>query len=139
MSHTDTHHIHPTYPLMDHQGDELQAASGRPLAEVDLATKGLAAEDLQISADTLRAQAEIARQAGYPQLAANLIRAAELTVVPNQELLRMYETLRPGRATYAELEALAHTLLDTYQAPENARLVREAAAVYRQRGMLRRT
>jgi propanediol dehydratase small subunit len=127
------------YPLMDHHAGELQAASGRRISEIGLDTAaGLEAADLQISAETLRAQAEIARQAGYTQLAANLVRAAELTAVPNAELLRMYEMLRPGRATFDELASLANVLVETYNAPENARLVREAAAAYRQRGILRR-
>src|SRR5262245_28786764 len=91
------------YPMAEQAADQLQAISGRPLGTIT----GEAAEagepaiaDLQISAETLRAQAMIARGAGYPQLAANLARAAELTAVPNAEVLRMYETLRPGRASY---------------------------------------
>jgi propanediol dehydratase small subunit len=94
--------------------------------------------DLQISADTLRTQAEVARQAGYPQQAANLIRAAELTAVPNAEVLRMYNTLRPGRATHAELVALADSLETQYHAPECACMVREAAAVYQTRNLLQK-
>jgi propanediol dehydratase small subunit len=130
-----------TYPLMEHGAEALRAASGRPLAEITLeaARAGtLEAADLQIKADTLRAQAEIARQAGYVQLAANLTRAAELTAVPNEELLGMYEVLRPGRSTFEELVDLAERLESEYQAPENARFVREAATVYRTRGLLRR-
>lgn len=131
----------PTYPLMEHAAGALRAANGRPLAEITLeaAQKGeLSAEDLRISAETLRAQAEIARQAGYTQLAANLTRAAELTAVPNEALLKMYELLRPRRCTFEELLELAGTLEATYRAPENARLVRQAAAVYQARGLLRK-
>ena len=97
----------------------------------------MAIDDLQVSAETLRAQAAIARQAGYPQLAANLRRAAELTAVPNAEILRMYALLRPGRASYDELAALAGRLEADYQALERAALVREAAQTYRERGLLR--
>lgn len=131
----------PDYPLMTHP-ESLTTANGKPLAEITLdgaAAGHLSAADLQISAATLSAQAEIARQSGYEQLAANLTRAAELTAVPNADLLRMYETLRPGRATLTELLALADTLEKEYHAPENARLVREAASVYEVRGLLRRT
>ena len=95
-------------------------------------------DDLQISAETLRAQAAIARAAGYAQLAANLTRAAELTAVPNAEVLRMYELLRPGRASYAQLAELADQLEGRYAAPANAALVREAAETYRARGLLPR-
>ncbi len=130
-----------TYPLRQTAADSLRAASGRPLTDItaEAARAGeLSMADLQISAATLRAQAEVARGAGYPQLAANLLRAAELTVIPNAEVLQMYNTLRPGRATLPELLALADGLETRYHAPECARLVREAAEVYAARGLLKR-
>lgn len=130
----------PRYPLAEHAADELRARSGRPLDSITLdaaATDELTIADVQISAATLHAQAMIAQQAGYDQLAANLTRAAELTAVPNAEVLRMYELLRPGRATYAELIEVASTLGESYGARENAALIREAAAVYQARGLLR--
>jgi propanediol dehydratase small subunit len=129
------------YPLIDHAADQLHAASGRSLGAVTLeaaAAGQLAIGDLQISAKTLRAQAAIARAAGYAQLAANLERAAELAGVPNADILRMYELLRPGRASHDELHALAAELAGTYDAPTCAAMVREAAEVYRLRGLLRR-
>ncbi len=126
------------YPLID-QVNELHAVSGRPLSEVTLdALEELSIADVQISPATLRAQAEIARQAGFRQLATNLARAAELAAVPNAELLRMYELLRPQRASHAELLALADELERGYAAVENAEMVREAAEVYRARGLLKR-
>ncbi len=132
--------VEPRYPLFDNVLDQLRTASGRPLAEItaEAAARGeLSMADLQISAETLRAQAQVARQGGYPQLAENLTRAAELTAVPNAEVLRMYNLMRPGRATALELEALAASLEGEYRAPECARLVREAAEVYQARGLLR--
>jgi propanediol dehydratase small subunit len=107
------------YPLIEHAADEL--AAGKP----------------QISAETLRAQADIARQAGYTKLAENLARAAELTSVPNDDVLQMYDLLRPGRASHADMIALAEQLEQMYLAPLCAALVREAAAIYQQRGLLR--
>ncbi|MCE2472900.1 MAG: propanediol dehydratase small subunit PduE, partial [Anaerolineae bacterium] len=95
-------------------------------------------DDLRTHADTLRRQAEIAREGGFPQLAANLLRAAELTCVPNEEMLKIYESLRPERASYAELTRLADYLETSYGARENAAFIREAAEVYRERGLLRR-
>lgn len=131
---------HPHYPLADHP-DALTAASGRPLQEIDLdaAIAGrLSPADLQISGATLRAQAGVARGSGYDPLAENLERAAELTAVPNEELLKMYGMLRPERSTFAELTALAERLEREYNAPVNGAFVREAAAVYRERKLLRR-
>ncbi len=129
------------YPLRENAAESLRAQSGRRLSEITaeaLAAGELGGDDLRTHADTLRQQAEIARAGGFPQLAANLLRAAELTDVPNDELLRIYETLRPERASDIELERLADYLESTYGARENAAFIREAADVYRARGLLRR-
>lgn len=129
------------YPLRECQAETLRAHSGRRLNEITaeaLAAGELGGDDLRSHADTLRRQAEIARAGGYPQLAANLLRAAELTVVPNEEMLKIYESLRPERASYDELTRLADYLDTTYGARENAAFIREAAEVYRERGLLRR-
>lgn len=129
------------YPLAEHAAEDLRAKSGKSLGELtlDAAEAGqLEIGDLQISAETLRAQAAIARQAGHQQLAANLGRAAELTAVPNTEILHMYEQLRPGRSSFEELIELAARLEHAYHAVESAALVREAAETYRSRGLLRR-
>jgi propanediol dehydratase small subunit len=126
------------YPLMERASDELKAASGRPAGEISLerlAAGELTDDDLRITPEALRAQAEIAQGAGFAQLADNLRRAAELTAVPNAELLGMYETLRPGRATYEQMIALADRLAQDFQALQTAAFVREAAEVYRERGL----
>ena len=130
------------YPLSQSIPDQLHAASGRAYTDVTLdavADGALSADDLAVNADTLYAQATIAEEAGFPQLAANLRRAAELTRVPNEELLRMYELLRPGRGSYDELIILADTLVASYNAPVTAQFVQEAAEAYRQRELLKRT
>ncbi len=127
------------YPLAEHDPD-LRAASGRRFADItyEAAISGeLTDADLRIHAETLRKQAEIAESAGNPQMAANMRRAAELTAVPDEELLKMYDLLRPERATYAQLIALAERLEGVYAAAETGRFVREAAQVYRERGLLR--
>jgi propanediol dehydratase small subunit len=131
----------PPYPLLEQAADRLHAASGRAIDAITLeaAVAGdLSPADLQVNAETLRAQAEVARSAGFPQLAENLERAAELTAVPNEELLQMYALLRPGRATSAELQQLAERLATIYAAPRTAAWVCEAATVYRQRNLLKR-
>lgn len=129
------------YPLREKAAAALLTHSGRPLSEISgeaLAAGALSGADLRTHADTLRQQADIARDGGYPQLAANLLRAAELTDVPNEELLRVYEMLRPERATYDELMRLADYLERNYGAKANAAFIREAAGVYRERDLLRR-
>ena len=129
------------YPLRQRAADQLKSHSGRQLRDITadaIASSQLAAEDLRTHADTLRQQAKIAREGGFPQLAANLERAAELTHVPNDELLRVYDMLRPERATYDELQRLADYLESNYAAEQNAAFIRQAAQVYRERNLLRR-
>lgn len=92
--------------------------------------------DFRISAETLRHQADLAEANGYPELAQNLRRAAELTGLTNEEVLAIYSTLRPGRTTYRQLQALADQLEHTHNAPLTAALVREAAEVYLHRGLI---
>ena len=126
------------YPLMENAGD-LRAASGRAAAAIGLETLAeLLPNDLQIGAETLRAQAAVAQGAGFTQLGENLTRAAELTAVPNEELLHMYEIMRPGRSTYEQLQEMATRLESHYHATTTAAMVREAAEVYRQRNLLKR-
>lgn len=128
------------YPLMQHAADDLKALSGRPLSEItlDALSEGtLSSDDMRIEAETLRLQAQVADEAGYTQLAANLRRAAELTAVPNKEVLQIYDLLRPGRATYLQLIQLADHLEQTYQAIETGKFVREAAETYQQRHLLK--
>ncbi len=93
--------------------------------------------DLAIRRATLERQAALADDKGYPQLARNFRRAAELTSIPNQVLLETYEKLRPYRATYYQLLAAAQEIAARYDAPENGAYIREAAEVYRAKGLLK--
>lgn len=126
------------YPLGEHEREHIISRTGRSLEELTLENVRagkIGPEDFSIHPDTLRAQAEIAEEAGFRQLAANLRRAAELANIPNEKVLAIYEGLRPYRLTYAQLLALAEELERDYQAVENARFIREAAEAYRERGL----
>jgi propanediol dehydratase small subunit len=96
----------------------------------------LAVEDFRIGGETLQRQANAAERAGYVQVARTLRRAAELTGLPNDRVLEIYDALRPGRATYSHLLTLADHLETECSAPLTAALVREAAEVYRGRGLV---
>jgi propanediol dehydratase small subunit len=118
--------------------ETIRSQSGKSLDELSLEallSGELKTEDFRISGDTLRHQADAAERAGYRQFADNLRRAAELTAISNEEVLAIYTALRPGRASHAELVALAERLENEHQAPLTAQLVREAAEVYRKRGL----
>ena len=97
----------------------------------------ITAEDLTIRRDTLLAQARTADAEGYPQLARNFRRAAELTSLPNDILLGAYEKLRPYRASYAELLSLSQEIAARYDAPETGEYIRQAAEAYRDKGLLK--
>ena len=116
-----------------------RAFSGRDAAELTvdrLAQDELAGDDVRIHPETLEHQALVAEQHGNPQLAANLRRAAELALLSEEDVMSLYEALRPHRSTGDELAALA-ARLDGVPAPRCAALVREAAEVYARRGLLR--
>jgi propanediol dehydratase small subunit len=128
----------PAYPLGEHARERIKTNTGKPLTELTLEAVragGLEPRDVSIHPDTLRAQAQIAEEAGFAQLGANLRRAAELANVPQDKVLAVYEALRPYRVRAEQLLALADELERDYYAVENARLIREAAAVYRERGL----
>jgi len=120
--------------------ETLRTATGRSLAELDMQailSGKLTPDDFRISGETLRRQAQAAEAAGYDQLAENFHRAAELTRISNEQVLHIYTMLRPGRATYKELNDLAESL-ERSDAPRNAALIREAAQVYLDRGLITR-
>jgi propanediol dehydratase small subunit len=128
------------YPLGSRRPDLVRTPTGRALDEVTLAAAregALTVADMRATAETLGLQAQVARAAGRTQLAEGLERAAELTEVPDDELLAIYTALRPGRSTAEQLEGWA-ARLDELGATRNAAFVREAAGVYADRSLLTR-
>ena len=130
-----------SYPLGKNEADTITSRTGKHLSELTLdeVLKGhVTAEDIKISPETLRRQGEVAMEADNPQMAANFERAAELTAVPDEIILKMYDKLRPNRSTKAELMQMAETLLVEYKAPHCAKLVLEACEIYEKRGILKK-
>ena len=97
--------------------------------------RGRPAATCAVAPETLLLQADFAERGGNPQLAENLRRGAELVAFSDDELLRFYEMLRPGRSSAAELDSLAGTLAER-GAERCAALVREARAAYVRRGLI---
>lgn len=130
------------YPVAEKQAARLRTRTGKSLdaLTLDAAREGrLDAEDLAITPEALRLQAEVAETAGRPQLGANLRRGAELADVPQGTIFETYELLRPGRARdKAELLALAERYRREFDAPATAALIEEAAAVYERRDLYRK-
>ncbi len=118
-------------------GTDVRALSGRAVDSltVEAVRAGeVGVADLRIHPDALEHQAVVAAEHGNPQLAENLRRAAELTRLPDEEVLAVYEALRPGRSTPADLTTLAASLAGR-GLPRCAALVTEAADVYARRGL----
>jgi propanediol dehydratase small subunit len=128
------------YPLAQKRPDLVLSASGMRPEDVTLekvVAGQITFDDIKIRPETLEYQAQIAESVGRPRLAANMRRAAEMTQIPDERLLEMYNALRPYRSTKQELLDMAGELESKYQARICAALVREAAEVYEKRGRLR--
>ncbi len=128
------------YPLSAKRPDLVQSASGKKLDELTL-DKVLAGEvgfeDFKTRPETLEYQAQIAASAGRPHISTNLRRAAEMTRIPDERVLEIYNALRPYRSTKDELLAIATELESQYQASACAAHVKEAVATYEKRGRLK--
>ncbi|RBI60403.1 glycerol dehydrogenase [halophilic archaeon] len=125
------------YPLADNP-DEVETPDGTKLSEITLekVVEGeIDGEELAISPETLEKQAQIAEESGRPQVAQNFRRAAELTAVPDDRILEIYNALRPSGADKEKLHDIAEELETEYDAELNAAHVREAAEVYEERDL----
>ncbi|SDE69516.1 diol dehydratase small subunit [Sporomusa acidovorans] len=128
------------YPLASKRPELLKTPSGKTLADITLdkiMNGEVKSEDVRITPDTLKMQAEIADGVGRYQFANNLRRAAELVAIPDDRVLEIYNAMRPYRSTKPELFAIADELESKYNAKINAAFVREAAEVYERRNRLR--
>ena len=128
------------YPLATKRPDLVKTPRGKNLASITLnnvLTGEITSDDLRITGETLLMQAEIAEGVNRPQFANNLRRAAELTRIPDERILEIYNALRPYRSTENELLDIAGELENKYNAKINAAFIKEAAEVYKRRNRLR--
>jgi propanediol dehydratase small subunit len=129
------------YPLAENRPELIKGRGGKQLDDITLdrvIAGRVTLDDLRITPEALKMQAEIARAANRVTLADNFERAAELVGVPQDFVMQVYELLRPGRAkSKAPLIEAARTLRETYQAERMAAFVEEAAEVYDRRGLFR--
>ncbi|EEO4285931.1 propanediol dehydratase small subunit PduE [Salmonella enterica subsp. enterica serovar Kentucky] len=128
------------YPLANKHPEWVKNATNKTLDDFTLEnvlSNKVTAQDMRITPETLRLQASIAKDAGRDRLAMNFERAAELTAVPDDRILEIYNALRPYRSTKEELLAIADDLENRYQAKICAAFVREAAGLYVERKKLK--
>ena len=129
-----------SYPLGSKRPDLVRTPTNKTLDDITLENVmngNITIDDLKITAKTLELQAQVAEDAGRSSIARNFRRAAELTTIPDDRILQIYNSLRPFRSTKAELLQIADELENKYGALINAALVREAAEVYEKRKKLR--
>jgi len=126
------------YPLADNP-ENVETPEGTKLSEITLekVVEGdIDGDELVIAPETLEKQAQVAEDAGRPQVARNFRRAAELTQVPDDRILEIYNALRPSGTDKETLLEIADELEAKYDAEMNAAHVREAAEVYEQRDLI---
>lgn len=143
-THTDSENEEPMgvsdYPLYTQHPELVKSPSGKSLEEITLdnvMNGNINSQDLRITPDTLRRQGEIAEASGRAALKQNFARAAELTAIPDERLLEIYESLRPYRSTKEELVEIAEELETKYNAHINGKFIREAAQYYEVRKKLK--
>lgn len=128
------------YPLGEYEKDQITSKTGKKLTDITLEEvmkDHVSSDDIKISKEMLKAQGQVAKEAGNDPMEKNFERAAELVDVPDDVILKMYDKLRPNRSTKLELVMMAQELLEKYNARNCAKLVMEAAEVYEKRGILR--
>ena len=130
------------YPTAETQPDKVTGNRGKPLSSLtlDAVVRGeVEMEDLRITPTALLQQAQIAKSVGRTALADNLERAAEMTCIPQDEVMAIYELLRPGRADAKEsLLIAAKRVRENHDAPRLADFLEEAAEFYHKRGLFRK-
>ena len=127
------------YPLAEHEKEKITSRTGKKFTDITLdevLKDHVGPDDIKISKEILKAQGQVALEAGNAPMEKNFERAAELVDVPDDVILKMYDKLRPNSSTKLELVLMAKEILEKYNAKNCARLVMEAAEVYEKRGIL---
>ena len=127
------------YPLSKSNVD-IRSKSGKSIDQItidEVINGRVTGEDIKISKETLKLQGKIARQEGRTQLGENFERASELVDIPDEELLIIYNMLRPNRSTREELLNKAREIREKYNAIACSNLIIDAVNVYSKRGILK--
>lgn len=127
------------YPLSK-SNINIRSRSGKSIKEItidEVINGKVTGEDIKISKETLRLQGEFAKSEGRIQLGENFERASELVDIPDEELLIIYNMLRPNRSTEEELLLKAIEVKEKYNAISCSNLIIDAVNVYKKRGILK--
>lgn len=127
------------YPLSNSK-ENIKSKSGKALNDINIEevmSGNVTGEDIKISKETLKLQGKIAKENGREALGDNLDRASELVDIPDDELLNIYNMLRPYRSTEKELLDKAKEIKEKYGAINCSMLIEDSVKVYKTRGILR--
>ncbi|WP_311734726.1 diol dehydratase small subunit [Clostridium chauvoei] len=127
------------YPLSENDFN-IKSKSGKYLKDIsiDEVIKGnITGEDIKVSKETLKIQGEIAKKERRDQLGENFERASELVEIPDDELLIIYNMLRPYRSSENELLQKAKEIKVKFGAIRCSELIMDALKTYKKRGILR--
>ena len=129
------------YPLSEKKPEIIKTLSGKKLCDINLdgiQRGAIVFDDGRVHPDTLLYQAEIAESVGLVQIANNLRRAAELVRLSDEQVLNIYNLLRPGRSTRTELEKVVQDLKSNYQALCVAKFIEEAIEIMENSGCFKK-
>lgn len=128
------------YPIAQKHPDWIVVGDNKKYEDITLENVlngSITSKDLRIKPEILLKQGEIAKNAGREAIQYNFTRAAELTKVPDERVLEIYNALRPYRSSKQELLDIASELDQVYGAQICANFVREAAEHYERRKKLK--
>ena len=128
------------YPLLEKNPEILFTPDGINVKDVTLenyATGKIDKDDCRTSRSSLLYQAELAKQVGNFHLAKNFERAAEMVEIEGDEIIEIYNALRPFHSSEDDLRNIAAALRERYGAERNAELVEEAAVILKKRKQLK--
>jgi propanediol dehydratase small subunit len=130
------------YPIAENRPNAVTGNRGKPLDSLTMEavlSGEVSMEDLRITPRALEQQAQISKTVGRSALAGNFERAAEMTRLSREEVMAIYELLRPGRAASKDsLLDVAQRLRNEEDAPLLADFVEEAARFYEKRQLFRK-
>lgn len=128
------------YPLYDKHYGDIRTATGKDLNEFTLdaiLNDEIRPEDCRVSAEILERHAQIEESVGNFQIAAELRRSAEMTRIPDNRIMEIYNALRPRMSDRDKLKEIVEELKVEYNAPQCAAFIEDAIYVYEKRNMFR--
>ena len=128
------------YPLYEKHYDDICTTTGKGLDDFtleEILNGKITPEDCRISSEILERHAQIEESVGNFQIAAELRRSAEMTRIPDERIMEIYNALRPRMSNKEKLVKITEELREKYDAPRCAEFIEDAIYVYEKRNMFR--